>query len=216
MQIRYILILAILLFQTTCAFTTSSAKGFDPEDTYRFSAGIDIAKPLIALGLEQRAFTAYAHYGFSKYIGASINLGFESSPFKLLENNVYSSYNSQFLELWLDIKVLPRFWFSGATFFGASNDKFEATLQQVNFYPVTRTINQKQNMFGLVGRMSYYENLTDRIAANFVMDMGIIGDVENQDFRSLSSPGFIFGSGRIVYISLGLHVGYRFGLREEN
>ena len=157
--------------------------------------------------------TFYGHYGFSKYVGTTLNVGYENTDLQLLNNNVYTSYNSRFLELWLDIKPITKFWMSGGIFLGNTSDVFEATLKQVNFYPVTRTFSQSQGMFGAVGRMSYYENLTDRISINVLMDIGLLTDLSNSRFESISSPGFLIGGARTLYVNFGIHMGYRFGAR---
>lgn len=210
----YIRISITLLFLTICAYI-GSAQDFDVEDKYRFSAGIDIAKPLISMGLEQTAFSFYGHYGFYKALGISINTGYEGSNNMQIAPNVSGRYNSFFAELWFDVKLSKLFWVSAGFYKAQTFNNYTATLEAVNFYPVVRQFEHKQKIEGMVGRISFNDFLTDRISMQFYTDLGLLAQEQiSGAFNTMANPGFIEDIGNTLYFGAGLMLGYRFSPRK--
>ncbi|MBI1182623.1 hypothetical protein GC194_00015 [bacterium] len=174
---------------------------------------MNVFLPLYSVFDSQSSQTIFGHAALHKYWGLSAQLGFDKLSQSALYENVAGQYNSAFANLLVDYKLLPSFWVSAGGYMAQVKEQYQATLGGTNFYPQTIIKSQHQLMVGVMGRMSYFGNLTDRIALQVFTDMGLALDTINNDFVSVAHPGFLLETGRILYLGFGINVGYRFGLR---
>ncbi|MFY0674843.1 MAG: hypothetical protein JXQ87_15700 [Bacteroidia bacterium] len=214
-MIRLIPTLLTALTLITCA-TTTKAQLIKSYHDHHLSIGIDVARPLAAIGMNQREFSAYLHWHAVKTLGISINFGMEALPNQLLIRNVSGASQSQYLTLGADLKIIEQFWVSAYVIGAQVNETYTATLAGTNFYPVTRTHEDQFRTTGVAGRMTYFEVLTEKIEMQVFIDAGLMGDLDSQAGYSRSTPGFIIGAGRAIYMGAGINVGYRLFEKKPN
>jgi hypothetical protein len=176
---------------------------------HHLSIGIDVARPLAAIGMNQREFSAYLHWHAAKTLGFTINFGMEALPNQLLVRNVSGASQSQYITFGADLKIIEQFWVSAYIIGAQVSETYTATLAGTNFYPVTRTLEDQFRATGIAGRMTYFEALTEKIEMQVFIDAGLMGDLDSQSGLSRSTPGFIIGAGRAIYMGAGINVGYR-------
>ncbi len=192
----------------TCVFTTKGQL-LSPYGESKFSIGLDIARPLISIGLNQTEFEGYFNANFSKSWGASVQFGFEKLPYRQVAQNVWGISKSQYMSFALNYKLIPKFWLNAYFITAKYNELYSALLNGPNFYQVVRNYNNQFNSYGVGGRMIYYEVLTHRIEASIYIDSGLMFDLGNNVSNSLASPGYLIGAGRALYLGAGINVGYR-------